>query len=157
MSLASLIKGIRNDNYIVAETTPATYAAGAHIVMTIVGGPIQILLMGEYLDTALGGATTTAHTLNGVAQDAGGVAINAGGIGSVVIVPTTGLVKVASALATPFPTLTAFAGASLGLVAGPSALGWSVLFAGAAMGAAERVHFFMVYRKLGRRAFVVTT
>jgi hypothetical protein len=156
MGLASLIKGLRQDEVQVAETVPATYAAGARIVMTIVGGPIQIILMGEYLDTALGGATTTIHTLNGVAQSTA-VAIDAGGIGSIVVVPTTGLVKVPSALAAPFPSLTAFAGASLGLIAGASALGWSITFGGAAMGAAERVHFFMAYRKLGKLSRVLTT
>jgi len=156
MSLKTIVQSIWGDKVTVVSSPPATYAAGAQNIFAITGGPVLILGIIEYLDTALAGATTTSVEIGALPMDGGGVAINAGGIGAVVVSPLDSLgviVKVASALVVPLPSLLGLAAGGVGVVAGPGVnIVWR--FAGVAMGAAERVSLHVMYQKLASASLI---
>ena len=155
MSSVNIVKDLWNRHDFVFSSVPAFYAAAPAIIATIVGGPVWIKLLVEYCDTAMTNVTTTTITVNGVAIDAGAVAINAGGIGAVVVSPLSAGAKNASALADQWPDATGVATqAGFGLVAGPSALGISVTFA-TVMAAANRYSLHIVYTKLAPNSLIV--
>jgi hypothetical protein len=154
MSLSALVRANRLNADYVVETQPAFFNAAPYIMMTITGGPVWIKLMVEYLDTAMTNATTTTILVNGVAADAGAVAINAGGIGAIVVSPLHAGAKNASAIADQWPDATGVATqAGFGMIAGPSALGIAVTFA-TVMAAANRYSLHVVYQKLGLRSLI---
>jgi hypothetical protein len=135
----------------VAYRPGATYAAGAHNMFNIINGPVWIKAFLEYNETAIGGATTTTVAVGAVGLDAGAVAIGAAAQHTVVVSPLDAAVaKIAPALAVQMPSLLGFA-TNIGVVASPG-VAINVTFAGAAMGAAERVGYYCVYMKLSEQA-----
>lgn len=156
MSLPQEIKAIYLRQEKVAHTVPATYGAGAHNVLAIQGGPVQVLGMIEYLDTALAGATTTTLAIGALAMDGGLLAINAGGQYSVCVSPmdSAGVIaKVATAMSAPLPSLLGLAAGGVGVVAGQGQnITWT--FGGVAMGALELVSLYVIYRPLSEDAFI---
>jgi hypothetical protein len=145
------LKGLVNELWLRqpqwVHSVPATYAAGAHDIFDIVGGPVWITALLEYNDTAIGGATTTTIAVGAVGLDAGAVAIGAAAIDTLVVSPLDAAVaKIAPALAVQMPSLLGFA-TNIGVVASPG-VAINVTFAGAAMGAAENVSYYVCYQKL---------
>lgn len=147
MGMREDIAGIVQDRVRWIHSAPATYTNAAHNIFTIAGGPILILAIIEFLDTALGGATQTRVAVGGNACDAGAVAINAGGQYASVPSPLSAArAKAASAQLGFVPNVaaaTAFEGI-VGVVGGPGIVTWT--FSVVAMGAAERVSLHMAYR-----------
>ncbi len=151
--IAQLIADMHNREMFIAQTLPASYGAGAQNVLAITGGMVLIHGIFEYLDTALGGATTTRVAVGAVACDVGAVAIDAGGQFAIVVSPLDAAVaKIASALAVQAPSLLGFA-TNQGVIAGPGVnIVWT--FAGAAMGGAERVSLHVLYEKVHREGLI---
>lgn len=124
----------------------ASYAAGAHDLFDIAGGPVWIRALIEYNETAIAGATTTTLAVGAVGLDAGAVSIQ-GAQYTIVVSPLDAAVaKIAAALAVQMPSLLGFA-TNIGVVAGPG-VAINSTFAGAAMGAAEYVAYLVCYQKL---------
>lgn len=152
MSLASMIKSLRQSGDQVFSSVPSFYAAAPATIATIVGGPVWIKLLVEYCDTAMTNATTTTITVSGVAADAGAVAINAGGLGAIVVSPLSAGAKNASALADQWPDATGVATqAGFGMVAGPGAI--VVTFA-TVMALTNLYSLHIVYTKLSPAALI---
>ncbi|TET14048.1 MAG: hypothetical protein E3J81_07445 [Dehalococcoidia bacterium] len=156
MGLKALIASIWGDKVNVASSVPAIYAAGAQNIFAITGGPVLIAGIIEYLDTALAGATTTTILIGALPMDGGALAIDAGGIGAVVVSPldSAGVIaKVASALVVPIPSLLGLAAGGVGVVAGPGVnIVWT--FGGVAMVAGELVSLHVMYRKLAGASLI---
>ena len=156
MSLKSLIAGLWTDKVNVVSSVPAIYGAGANNIFAITGGPVLIAGIIEYLDTALAGATTTTVLVGALPMDGGLLAINAGGIGAVVVSPldSAGVIaKIASALVVPIPSLLGLAAGGVGVVAGPGVnIVWT--FGGVAMVAGELVSLHVMYRKLAPASLI---
>lgn len=128
------------------HSVPASYAAGAHDIFNIVGGPVWIRALLEYNDTVIAGATTTTWAVGAVGLDAGAVSIQ-GAINTLVVSPLDAAVaKIAAALAVQMPSLLGFA-TNIGVVASPG-VAINVTHGGAAMGAAENVSAYICYQKL---------
>jgi hypothetical protein len=145
MSLASLIKGLRNNGDQVFASVPAFYAAAPAIIAVIYGGPVLIKLMVEYCDVGMTNATTTTITVSGVACDAGAVAINGTPLG-LSVSPLNAAAKPATVLATQVPNAASVAtNGGFGLVAAPGNI--VVTFA-TVMAAADRYSLHIVYQKL---------
>jgi hypothetical protein len=137
---------IYNARLCVVRSAPATYAAGAHNVLVITGGPVWIQFVVEQNVTAMAGATTTTIAVSGVGIDAGAVAIGAAAINTMVVSPLdVAVAKIAPALGVQMPSLLGFA-TNVGFVAGVGNI--AVTFAGVAMGAAERYSLIVGYYKL---------
>ena len=152
MSYSALVKDLSLRSPYVIETQPAFYAAATFDMFAVTGGPVIIDALIEYLDTAMTNATTTTWNFETLALDAGAVAINAGAIGSVVVVPLDGTAKPASALGTQGPITVAAATAfTKGFVCGLGNI--DVTFA-TVMAAADRYSAHMIYRKLGVASLV---
>lgn len=152
MSFISILKSCRLQNDFVVSSVPAFYAAAAATIFNITGGPVWIKAMVEYLDTAMTNATTTTITVCGVACDAGAVAINAGGIGAIVVSPLSANAKNASALADQWPDATGVATqAGFGMMAG---LGAIVVTFATVMAAANRYSLHIVYQKLSPASLI---
>jgi hypothetical protein len=150
MSLASLVKSIRNSADQVFASVPAFYGAGANTIAVVYGGPILIKLMVEYCDVGMTNATSTTITASGVACDAGAVLINGTPLG-LSVSPLAAAAKVATALATQTPNAAAVAtNGGFGLVVAPGNI--VVTFGGAAMAAADRYSLHIVYAKLSSLA-----
>jgi hypothetical protein len=148
MSLASLIKGISQDNIFIARRPAQTYlvATGAYTVFTVTGA-VEILSFGGLVTGAAVGATTLATTFNGIAGDAGAVAIN-GAVGTVVFVGLNVAAAILNAAAVPktVATLTT-------MIVGSQpagAVGNIVLTFG--VGTSWTGEWFAVYRKLSQGA-----
>lgn len=123
----------------------ASYAAGAHDLFDITGGPVWIRALFEYNETAVAGATTTTLAVGAVGLDAGAVSIQ-GAQYTIVVSPLDAAVaKIAAALAVQMPSLLGFA-TNIGVVAGPG-VAINATFGGAAMGAAEYVAYLVCYQK----------
>jgi hypothetical protein len=136
----------------VVESAPATYAAGAHNILVISGGPVWIKALLEYNVTAIAGATTTTIAVSGVGVDAGALSI-AGAVNTMVVSPLdVAVAKIAAAAAVQMPSLLGFA-TNVGFVAQPGNI--AVTFAGVAMGAAERYKLICVYQKLTPQSIIV--
>jgi hypothetical protein len=147
MSLASEIKSIYQSALFIAHDIPATHGAGAYNAFAITGGPVWIKALIEFNDTAIGGATTTTIAVGAVGLDAGALAIGAAAQYTMVVSPLdVAVAKIAPALAVQMPSLLGFA-TNIGVVASQG-VNITVTFAGAAMGAAERVSYYVVYQKL---------
>lgn len=153
MSLSSEIKAILQQTPFVAHDVPATHGAGAYNAFAITGGPVWIRAILEYNDTAIGAATTTAITVGAVAMQVGALAIGAAAIDTMVVSPLDAAVaKIAPALAVQMPSLLGFA-TNIGVVASPG-VNITVTFAGVAMGAGERVSYYVVYQKLAPASLI---
>ena len=146
MGLASLIKGIRQDDINIARRPAQAYlvATGAYTVFTVTGA-VEILTFGGLVTAAAVGATTVASTFNGVAGDAGAVAIN-GAVGTVVYlaVNVAGALLNAAAVPKTVATLTT-------MIVGSQpagAVGNIVLTFG--IGTSWTGEWFCVYRKLSQ-------
>jgi hypothetical protein len=131
------------------------YGAGAHDIFDILGGPVWIKAVIEYLDTALGGATTTTLAVGAVGIDVTGVPVSIQGAQfTIVVSPLDVLVaKIAPALAVQMPSLLGFA-TNIGLVAS-AGVAITSTFAGAAMGAAELVSIHVCYQRLDPASSIV--
>jgi len=152
MGLAQIVKSLDMRLDHVVETVPAFYAAATFDMFAVTGGPVIIKAIIEYLDTAMTNVTTTTWNFETLALDAGAVAINAGAIGSVVVVPLDGTAKPASALGSQGPITVAAATAfTTGFVCGLGNI--DVTFA-TVMAAADRYSAHLVYQKLGRASLV---
>ena len=137
------------------HSTPASYTNAAHNIFAITGGLVLITQILEFCDTAMTGATQSEILIGATALDAGGVAINAGGINAFVASPMDSLgviVKVPSAVAGPSPSLLGFA-ATMGLVSGPG-VNIIVTFSVVAMNAADRYSLHVKYRKIHPNALI---
>jgi hypothetical protein len=153
MGLSSLVAEILQKQPFVAHDVPATHGAGAYNAFAIYGGPVWIRALFEYNDTAIGGATTTTIAVGAVGLDAGAVAIGAAAQYTLVVSPLDAAVaKIAPALAVQMPSLLGFA-TNIGVVAS-AGVNITVTFAGAAMGAAERVSYYVVYQKLTPQSLI---
>ncbi len=152
MSLSALIKSLDLRNPHVIETTPAFYAAATFDIFAVTGGPSIVDAIVEYLDTAMTNATTTTWNFETLAFDNGAVAINAGVIGSVVVVPLDTTAKPVSALGSQGPITTAAATAfTTGFVCGLGNI--DITFA-TVMAAANRYSAHLIYRKLGKASLI---
>jgi hypothetical protein len=154
VSLSALVTQIWQTGLFVAHDTPATHGAGGYNAFAITGGPVWIKAFLEYNNTAIGGATTTHVAIGAVGLDAGALAIGAAAQYTFVVSPLDGAVaKLAvPALTVQMPSLLGFA-TNMGVVSGPG-LNITVTFAGAAMGGAERVSYFVVYQKLSPQSLI---
>jgi hypothetical protein len=149
MSLASLLRGMRNNTDQVYASVPAFYAAAPATIAVIFGGPIWIKAMVEYCDVGMTNATTTTITVSGVACDAGAVAINGTPLG-LVVSPLSAGAKNASVLADQWPDATGVATqAGFGMIAAPGNI--VVTFA-TVMAAADRYSLHIVYQRLSPNA-----
>lgn len=143
MGLATLIKSIFDQNVKIARRPAQTYlvATGAYTVFSV-SGAVEVLTLGGLVTAAAVGATTVVGTLNGVAGDAGAVAIN-GAVGTVVYYPlnVAGATLNAAAIPKTVATLTT-------MIVGqqPAAVGTIVLTFG--VGTSWTGEWFVVYRKL---------
>ena len=147
MGLKSEVTQILQQSLFVAHDIPATHVAGAYNAFAITGGPVWIRAILEYNDTAIAGATTTTIAVGAVGMDVGAVAIGAAAIDTMVVSPLDAAVaKIAPALAVQMPSLLGFA-TNIGVVAS-AGVNITVTFAGVAMGAGERVSYYVVYMKL---------
>lgn len=148
MSLSAIIKDSWGHELFAVKSAPAFYTAAAHNILVISGGPVHILALVEYLDTAMTNATTTAITINAVAMQTGAVAIGPGVANRMVVSPLScaaAVAKVAPALVTQCPSLLAMAAARIGIIAVPGNI--TVTFA-TVMAAADRYSLIALYRKL---------
>ena len=153
MSFSQQVKSLELRVPYMVSTQPAFFAAAAFNMFTITGGPVYIVALVEYLDTAMTNATTTTWTVCGVNADAGAVAINAGAIGSVVLSPLNASAKNASALAEQWPNAAGVATqGGFGMVAG---LGNIACTFATVMAAANRYSAHIMYYKF-RSASVIT-
>lgn len=151
MSLAGMIKSLRNSGDQVFSSVPAFYAAAAQTIAVIVGGPVWIKLMVEYCDVGMTNATTTTITVSGVQADAGAVAINGTALG-LVVSPLHNGAKNASVLADQWPDATGVATqAGFGMIAAPGNI--VVTFA-TVMAATDRYSLHIVYTKLSPAALI---
>jgi len=149
MSLASLIKSIRNQGDMVFASVPAFYAAAPATIAVIFGGPVWIKAMVEYCDVGMTNATTTTITVSGVAADAGAVAINGTALG-LVVSPLYAGAKNASVLADQWPDASGVATqAGFGMIAAPGNI--VVTFA-TVMALTDRYSLHIVYQKLSSAA-----
>jgi hypothetical protein len=155
MSMRSEVQQALLQSVYVAHSIPATYGAGAHNIFAITGGPVLITGIVEYNDTIIAGATTTvvgvgALPLNGASPGL------AGALGDCVVSPldVAGVIlKIAPAPAVELPSLLGFGGGILGIVAAPGQnITWT--FGGVAMGAAELVSMYVIYRKLNQASLI---
>jgi hypothetical protein len=153
MSLKTDVEQIMQQQLFVAHDVPATHGAGAYNAFAITGGPVWIRALLEYNDTAIGGATTTTIAVGAVGLDAGAVAIGAAAQYTLVVSPLDAAVaKIAPALAVQMPSLLGFA-TNIGVVAS-AGVNITVTFAGAAMGAAENVSYYVLYQKLTPQSLI---
>ncbi len=143
MSLLSQIKQISGDNLKVARRPAQAYlvATGAYTVFSV-DGAVEIVTFAGRVTGAAVGATTVAGTFNGVAGDAGAVAIN-GAVGTVVFYPLNvgGAILNAAAIPKTVATLT-----SMIVGTQPAAVGTIVLTFG--VGTSWTGEWFAVYRAL---------
>ena len=146
MSLKALVAQTWQASDFWLHSVPAFYAAGAHDIFNIVGGPVWIRALIEYNTTAKAGATTTTLDVGAVGLDAAAVSI-IGAIDTIVVSPLDAAVnKIAPALAVQMPSLLGFA-TNIGVVASPGvAINFTI--GGVAMGAAETMSFYVCYQKL---------
>ena len=137
------------------HSVPNTYAAGAHDIFDILGGPVWIKAVIEYNDTLIAAATTTTLAVGAVGIDVTGVPVSiAGAQFTIVVSPLDVLVaKIAAALAVQMPSLLGFA-TNIGLVASPGVAITST-FGGVAMGAAELYSIHVCYQKLDPASSIV--
>lgn len=153
MGLSSVIKSSRVQNDFVFSSAPAFYTAAAHVICSVTGGPVWVKLVVEYCDTAMTNATTTTITgPGGAAMDAGAVAINAGGLGAIVVSPLHNGAKNASALADQWPDATGVATqAGFGMVWG---LGDVTVTFATVMATTDRYSLHIVYQKLSPASLI---
>ena len=152
MGLKSLIAQIHANGLHVAHDAPATHGAGAYNVFAITCGPVWIRALLVYNDPLIAGATTTTEAVGAVGLDVAGFSI-AGAQFTLQVSPLDAAVaKIASALAVQMPSLLGFATNS-GVVASPG-VNITSTFAGVAMGAAERVSYYVVYMKLSPQSLI---
>ncbi len=145
MSLSAFIRQLRDDNVKIARRPAQVYTVAApgpaYNVFSITGA-VEILTFGGLVTAAAVGATTVATTFNGVAGDAGAVAIN-GAVGTVVFVGINVAAAILNAAAVPktVATLTT-------MIVGqqPAAVGTIALTFG--VGTSWTGEWFVVYRKL---------
>lgn len=154
MSLSSQIKSLDMRLDHVYASVPAFYTAAAHIICSVIGGPVLVKAIVEYCDTAMTNATTTTITGPGAAAlDGGPVAINAGGLGAVCLSPLHNAAKLATALTAPCPTVVGVATQNgFGIIMGLGDI--TVTFA-TVMAAADRYSLHIVYQKLSPASKIV--
>lgn len=152
MSLRTMIEQILQQQDFVAHDVPATHGAGAYNVFAITGGPVWIRALLIYNDTLIAGATTTTEAVGAVGLDVAAFSI-AGAQFTLQVSPLDAAVaKIASALAVQMPSLLGFVTNS-GVVASPG-VNITSTFAGVAMGAAELVSYYVVYKKLTPQSLI---
>jgi len=152
--LKGLVNQLWSDRLHWVHSVPATYAAGAHDIFNIIGGPVWIRALLEYNNTALAGATTTTLAVGVVGLDTGLLAIGPAAINTLVVSPLDAAVaKIAPALAVQMPSLLGFA-TNIGVVAS-AGVAINVTFGGVAMGAAERVSYYVCYQRLSPQSNIV--
>jgi len=117
MSLPQEIKETWLEKESLAYAPPTVYTSvvGAYNVFQITG-PVLIYLLGGRATAAAGGATTVASLINGVAGEAGAVAIN-GAVGTVWCTPLNAAGVIAGA-AGALPLTTALLHPPQGMLAG---------------------------------------
>jgi len=128
-----------------------TTAIGAYNIFTIVGGPVEILLLGG-IETAAVLGETLEVTINGVAaDDAAPTAINAA-VGGVFFVPlnTAGTIVNAAALPMTVATLTT-------MVSGILAAANGVIVGTFATGTSWSGEWFCVFRRLSPRSNIIVS
>lgn len=144
MSLANRIKKTRLGNIYLAFRPSQVYTAvvGAYNLFLVRNGSIEVLTFGARITGAAGGATTLTTTFNGIAGEAGAVAIN-GAIGTVVYVPVNAAGAILNAAAIPktVATLTT-------MVVGNAAANADGPIIGNFLVSTATCEFFMVYRLL---------
>jgi hypothetical protein len=151
MSLTKEIKTAMSGNLQLARRPAQVYtsAVGAYNIFRITG-PIEVISFAGLVTAAAGGATTVTTTFNGVAGDAGAVAIN-GAVGTVVYIPlnVAGALLNAAAIPKTVATLTSM------LVGTQPAGVWGtvVLTFGVSTWTGE---WLMQYRKLSPLSRVIT-
>jgi hypothetical protein len=135
------------------HSVPAFYAAGAHDIFDILGGPVWIKALIVYNNTILAGATTTTEAVGAVGLDVAGFSI-AGAQFTLQVSPLDAAVaKIASALAVQMPSLLGFV-TNIGVVAS-AGVAITSTFAGVAMGALELVSYYVCYQRLIPGAYIV--
>lgn len=146
MSLASQIKALFNDHETLAYRPPQVYTAvvGAYNVFTV-DGPCLVYLLGGRATAAAGGATTAATLLNGVAGEAGAVAIN-GAVGTIWCTPLNAAGVIAGA-AGALPLTTALLHPPQGMLVGIGAAAAGVITITFAV-STWTGDIFCLYRKL---------
>jgi|GEM_PF-4396913 len=151
-SLKGLIAQAWQNSLHWVHSVPAFYAAGAHNIFNIVGGPVWIRALIEYNTTAKAGATTTTLAVGAVGLDAGALSIE-GAINTIVVSPlNVAVAKIAPALAVQMPSLLGFA-TNIGVVAS-AGVAINSTFAGVAMGAAETYRLYVCYQKLAPESLI---
>ena len=147
MPLMRRVNKLSSDNLTVAFRPSQLYSSttGAYTIFSIADGAVEIITLGGRITAAAGGATTVDVTVNGVAADAGAVAIN-GAVGTVVFIPVNvaGATLNAAAIPKTVATLTS-------MIAGTQPAGPGLIVATYAVSTAT-MELFCVYRKLSPNA-----
>lgn len=153
MALKSEVEGIFMNTEMVAYRVPQVYTnvVGAYNVFTITG-PVMIYLLGGRATAAAGGATTVALTVNGVATEAGAVAIN-GAVGTVWATPLN-VAGVIAGAAGALPLTTVLLHPPQGMLSGIGAAANGVIIATFAV-STWTGDIFCVYRRLSPGADVL--
>lgn len=140
------LERVWTDHLTLAYRPPQVYTnvVGAYNVFTI-EGPVLIYLAGGRATAAAGGATTVATTFNGVAGEAGAVAIN-GAVGTVWATPLNAAGVIAGA-AGALPLTTALLHPPQGMLVGIGAAAAGVVTYTFAV-STWTGDLFILYRKL---------
>ncbi len=146
MSLSSLVASLWKDKETLAYRPAQVYSSvtGAYNLFNITG-PVLIYLLGGSATAAAGGATTLATTINGVAGEAGAVAIN-GAVGTVWCTPLNAAGVIAGA-AGALPLTTALLHPPQGMLSGIGAAAAGVIIGTFAV-STWTGDIFCLYRKL---------
>jgi hypothetical protein len=152
MGQSSMVKETWQDKETVAYRPAQVYSSvtGAYNVFTI-AGPVLIYLLGGRATAAAGGATTVATTINGVAGEAGAVAIN-GAVGTVWCTPLNAAGVIAGA-AGALPLTTALLHPPQGMLSGIGAAAAGVITFTFAV-STWTGDLFCLYRKLAPTSLV---
>lgn len=153
MGLRSLVSDVWSNQQSVAWRPAQVYTnvVGAYNIFEITG-PVLIYLLGGRATAAAGGATTLATTINGVAGEAGAVAIN-GAVGTVFAVPLN-VAGVIAGAAGALPLTTALLHPPQGMLAGIGAAANGVVIFTFAV-STWTGDIFCVYRKLSPTSDVI--
>ena len=150
MSIKALLSQLWLEKESLAYRAPQVYNIAANNLFNITG-PVLIYLLGGRATAAAGGAATMAVTVNGVATQAGAVAIN-GAVGTIWCVPLN-VAGVIAAAAGAIPLTTALLHPPQGMLSGIQVAAVGVIVGTVAV-ATWTGDIFCLYRKLSPNASI---